>query len=63
MSSPAGDRVNAVTLVFTSIAGVTVCLRLFTRLALVRQTGFEDGCITFAMVSKATLLIRMRQSS
>jgi hypothetical protein len=51
MSSPAGDRVNAVTLVFTSIAGATVFLRLFARLALVRQTGFEDGSIAFAMVS------------
>ena len=51
MASPAGNRVNAVVLIFTLISGLTVFCRLFTRIFVIRNAGLEDALIAFAMVS------------
>ncbi|KAF2708377.1 hypothetical protein K504DRAFT_381978, partial [Pleomassaria siparia CBS 279.74] len=63
MASPAGQQVNAITLGFTVIAGATVFLRIFTRLALVRQAGFEDACITFAMILSIGLAVTISEQA
>lgn len=60
MSSPAGNRVNVLVLSFTLISGVVVFFRLFTRTVLIRNWGFEDVCISFAMVSVEDSLIAAR---
>ena len=50
MASPAGRRVNAVILAFTVVSGAVVFFRLFTRIAVIKNAGFEDVCIALAMV-------------
>jgi hypothetical protein len=55
MASPAGYRVNAITLIFTVVAAAAVALRLITRIAVLRNAGFEDVCITLAMVRQITI--------
>lgn len=50
MASPAGNRVTVLVLTFTLISGITVFFRLFTRLAVIRNAGFEDACVAVAMV-------------
>ncbi|KAF2741035.1 hypothetical protein EJ04DRAFT_423379 [Polyplosphaeria fusca] len=61
MASPAGYRVNAITLIFTVIAGATVALRLITRFAILRNAGFEDVCITLAMGFSIALTIAISE--
>lgn len=51
MASPAGNRVNALVLTFTLVSGIVVFFRIFTRVAVIKNAGFEDVCITLAMVS------------
>lgn len=46
--SAPGFRVTVVTLSFTTIAGIAVALRLFTRLAVVRKGGLEDVLIALS---------------
>ncbi len=46
-----GPTVEVVTWVFTSIALITVLLRLFTRLRLTRNPGWDDFWIVIAMVN------------
>lgn len=57
MASLAGNRVNALVLTFTLISGVVVFFRLFTRIAVIRNAGLEDVCITLAMVSLFTIVL------
>lgn len=51
-----GHTVEMVTWVFTSIALVTVFLRLLTRLRLTRNPGWDDFWVTLAMVGIASAL-------
>lgn len=44
------SQVVAVIEAFTVIAGAVVFLRLFTRISVNKNVGFEDGCILTAMV-------------
>ena len=50
-----GITVEIVTWVFTSLALITVFLRLFTRLRLTRTPGWDDFWIVLGMVSSAML--------
>jgi hypothetical protein len=50
-ATPAGLRVNTIVLAFTLVSGMTVFLRMFSRIIILKSAGFEDVCIGFAMVS------------
>ncbi|KAF2262370.1 hypothetical protein CC78DRAFT_582671 [Lojkania enalia] len=56
MASPAG-RVNSVILAFTVASGAVVFLRLFTRVFVIRNAGFEELCITLAMAFSIGLTV------
>lgn len=45
-----GKRAMVVTAVLTTLAAVTVAMRLFARIRLVKNTGREDWSILFALV-------------
>lgn len=47
-----------VTTVLFAIAFVSVCLRCFVRLKIVKSFGWDDGFMVLAMVCKMTLLRR-----
>ncbi|KAF2116474.1 hypothetical protein BDV96DRAFT_543909 [Lophiotrema nucula] len=61
MASPAGNRVNAVILAFTVVSGAVVFFRLFTRIAVIKNAGFEDVCITLAMVFSIALTVAISE--
>ncbi|KAF2463476.1 uncharacterized protein BDR25DRAFT_245562 [Lindgomyces ingoldianus] len=61
MASPSGNRVIAVTEAFTVVAGAVVFLRLFTRVAVLRNAGFEDVCITVAMACSIGLTVTIAE--
>ena len=46
-----GPTTIAVCVVFTVLALISVALRLFTRVKLIRHVGAEDYCIIVSMVS------------
>lgn len=48
--NPRGEQAIAITSVFTAAAFITVCLRFYTRLYIIRCAGIEDFGIAVAMV-------------
>ena len=44
----------AVIITFTAIAGITLCMRYFTRVFLVKKPGLDDYLIAIAMASPST---------
>lgn len=50
--NPRGRQAVEVSAVFTTLAGITVALRLYTRFFLVRCAGIEDYGIVLAMVTQ-----------
>ncbi|OCL10124.1 hypothetical protein AOQ84DRAFT_289897, partial [Glonium stellatum] len=57
MAHSSGHQVVAITVSFTTIAGIILLLRLFTRFALIRNAGSEDFCIAFAMLCSIALTV------
>lgn len=57
MAHYSGHQVVAITVSFTTISGVILLLRLFTRFALIRNAGSEDFCIAFAMLCSIALTV------
>lgn len=57
MASSAGSHVNAVILAFTVVSAAVVFFRLFTRIAVIKNAGLEDICITLAMVRALKLSV------
>lgn len=49
-------QIFVVTLVFLIISFISVCLRCFVRLRLVRAFGWDDGLMVFAMVYRMRLM-------
>lgn len=56
--NPRGAQAVTVSSVFTAIAALTVLLRLYTRISLVRCAGLEDYFVTTAMVLRHAQKIR-----
>jgi hypothetical protein len=53
-----GPLMVTVVVVFTVIAFISVCLRFFTRLAVVRHVGPEDYFIALSMVNPPNFFLR-----
>jgi hypothetical protein len=55
------SQIVAVIEAFTVVAGAVVFLRLFTRLSVIRNVGFEDGCILAAMACSIGLTVAISE--